>query len=189
MNQKNNSEEVPVWQRTEADLGLINTYSVIITSPVILTPVIEKLNLTLTPENLTEQIFVSNENDSKVVNIRIEDADPSKAVKISNTIAEEFKKQIPKLMNIDNISILSKAQLSKNPVPIKPNKILNIMIGGAIGFILGICLAFLIELFDHTIKSENDAEALLNLPVIGIVDVIVDGKKKRFFNSRKRRRT
>lgn len=190
VNQNNSSEGVYSWQTTETDLRLINTYNVIITSPVILTPVIDALNLNYTPSQLTQQISISNENDSKVVTITVENPNPSKAVEISNTVAEVFKEQIPQLMNVDNISILSAAKLSENPTPVKPNKMLNIAIGGVIGLMLGVGLAFLLELLDNTVKSERDVETILNLPVIGIVDLFTEKKPKRFSNaSRKVRRT
>lgn len=189
VNQKITSEEVYTWQTTETDLRLINTYNVILTSPAILTRVIEKLNLTLTPATLSERIFVSNESDSKVVNIRVEDPNPSQATEISNTLAEIFKEEVPRLMSVDNISILSAAKLSDKPIPVKPNKILNIVIGGFVGLMLGIGLTLLLELLDNTIKSESDVETLLNLPVIGIVDYITDEKQKKFsLNSRRARR-
>lgn len=185
-----NLDEVYSWQTTETDLRLINTYNVIMTSPVILTPVIEKLDLDVTPEQLTDRISMSNENDSKVVNISIFDANPSKAVEISNTLAEVFKEQIPKLMSVDNISILSAAKESANPIPVKPNMKLNIAIATAIGLFLGIGLAFLLELLDTTIKSEQDVEDYLGLTVIGIVDLIKEEKPNRFsFNPRKARRS
>ena len=190
VNQNSSSEDVYSWQTTETDLRLINTYHVIITSPVILTPVIETLNLNLTPAQLTSKISITNENDSKVVNINVEDGNPSMAVDISNTVAEVFKEKIPQLMSVDNISILSAAILSENPIPIKPNKVLNVAIGTLVGIVFSIGLVFLFEILDNTIKSESDVETILNLPVIGIVDFITEEKKKRFsFGSRKVRRT
>lgn len=190
VNQNNSTEGAYSWQTTETDLRLINTYNVIITSPVILTPVIDALNLNLTPSQLTQQISITNENDSKVVSISIEDPNPSKAVEISNKVAEVFKEQIPQLMSVDNISILSAAKLNENPTPVKPNKMLNIAIGGIIGLMLGVGLAFLLELLDMTIKNERDVEDYLELPVIGIVDFIKDENDKRLsFKHRKARRS
>ena len=186
VNQKSTPEETYSWDSTETDLRLINTYNVIITSPVILTPVIEELDLDVTPEQLMNQISVYNQSGSKVVNISVLDFNPLQAVKISNTVAEVFKKQIPKLMSVDNISVLSEAKLSENPSPVKPNKMLNIAIAAVIGLMLGVGIAFLLELLDTTIKNERDIEEIVGLPVIGVVGSIVEEKEKRF--SRKSRR-
>lgn len=179
VNQNSNPEEAYSWNSTETDLRLINTYNVIITSPVILTPVIEELELDVTPGQLMSQISVSNESGSKVVNISVLDAIPLQAVEISNTVAEVFKKQIPKLMSVDNITILSAAKLSDTPSPVKPNKRLNIAIAAVIGLMLGVGIAFLMELLDTTIKNEKDIEEILGLPVIGVVGSIVEEKEKR----------
>ena len=188
VNQNNNSNEAYSWESTQMDLRLINTYNGIIISPVVLNPVIAKLELDVTPEMLTNQISVSNESDSKIVYINVMDSNPLQAVKISNTVAEVFKEKIPELMSVDNVNIISEAKLSENPTPLKPNKILNIAIGAVIGLMLGIGLAFLLELLDTTIKSEKDIEELLDLPVIGVVGLIVEEKEKNLFPISRRAR-
>ncbi|RKQ15433.1 YveK family protein [Ureibacillus endophyticus] len=171
VNQKNSGQEYG-WSQLETDLQLIDTYNVIIRSPVILTKVIEKLNLDTTPESLARQINVSNADNSKVVNIRVEDESPLKSVEIANTVAEVFKEEIPSLMNVDNISILSVAKLSENPSPVKPNKLINVAIAAIIGLMLGVGLAFLLAFLDTTIKTEQDIEEILALPIMGIVKSI-----------------
>ncbi len=187
VNQNSNAEEAYSWQATETDLRLINTYNVIITSPVILTPVIEKLELNRTVGQLMGQISVSSESDSKVVNISVLDPNPLMAVEISNTVAEVFKEQIPKLMSVDNITILSAAKLSENPSPVKPNKMLNIAVAAVIGLMLGVGLALLFELLDTTIKSEKDIEDVLGLPIMGVVGVIAEEKAPPLISRRFRR--
>lgn len=171
VNQKNSGQEYG-WSQLETDLQLIDTYNVIIRSPVILTKVIEKLKLNTTPESLAGQINVSNADNSKVVNIRVEDESPLKSVEIANTVAEVFKEEIPSLMNVDNISILSVAKLSENPSPVKPNKLINVAIAVIIGLMLGVGLAFLLAFLDTTIKTEQDIEEILALPIMGIVKSI-----------------
>lgn len=170
VNQKSSNIEQYQWvQNNEADLRLINTYNVIITSPIILSKVIEKLELDQTPESLAEQITVASANNSQVVNIMVMDNQASKAVEISNTLAEVFKNEIPILMNVDNIKILSVAKLNDNPNPVKPNKLLNITCAAVIGFMLGTILAFLREFMDKRFKSEQEIEEVLGLPIIGLV--------------------
>ena len=189
VNQKSNSVEANTWQSTESDLRLINTYNEIITSPVILSPVIEKLELDTTPEQLMGQILVSSKNESKVVSIGVVSANPLQAVEIANTVAEVFKEQIPKLMSVDNITILSAAKLSDSPRPLKPIKELNIAVGAVLGLMLGMGMAWLLELSDTTIKSENDIEEILHLPVMGVVGLIPEEKvkKKSLFSQKDRR--
>lgn len=114
------------------------------------------------------------------------DPNPEQAVLIANTIADVFKVEIPLLMNVDNINILSAAKLSERPIPVKPRKLINIAIGAAIGLMLGVALALLLEKLDTTIKSEKDVEELLNMPIMGIVSSISLKKEKKFFSQAKK---
>lgn len=190
VNQNNDTNEAYSWESTQIDLGLINTYNGIITSPVILEPVIEKLELEVTPKMLMTQISVSNESNSKIVTISVLDSSSVQAVEISNTVAEVFKEQIPKLLSVDNITILSAAKLSDAPSPIKPNKMKNMAVAAVIGLLLGVGLALVLEFLDTTIKSERDIEEILGLPVIGVVGLIaVERKKRSSLISRRARRS
>lgn len=189
VNQKPSGQEAYSWAQIETDLQLINTYKLIIKSSAILNTVIKDLNLNITPEQLMNQITILNESNSKVVNIITIDEDPIRAVAIANTVGAVFKKEIPNLMSVDNINILSEAKLSENPSPIKPNKILNIAIATVIGLVFGLCLAFLLELLDTTIKSEKDVEEVLELPIMGIVgSIALEKENKSSFKSRRQRR-
>ena len=186
VNPKGNSEEFYSWSQIETDLQLINTYNEIITTPFILSKVIEELKLDTTPEQLINQITLSSESDSKVLKIQVQDSNPEQAANIANVTAEVFKKEIPSLMNVDNINILSPAKVSENPSPVKPNKTLNIAIGAVIGLMLGIGLAFLLEILDTTIKDEKDVEEILGIPIMGLVGSIPLEKAKKFsFKSHK----
>ena len=185
VNQKVNNQE-GLWYQIETDLQLINTYNDIIKSPVILNKVIEELRLDTTPEQLTYQITLSSESDSKVLKIEVQDSNPEKAANIANVTAEVFKEQIPSLMNVDNINILSAATFSENPSPISPNKEFNLVIGAVIGLMLGIGLAFLLEILDTTIKDEKDVEEILGMPIMGLVGSIpLEKVKKSSFKSNK----
>ena len=185
VNQKVNSQE-GLWYQIETDLQLINTYNDIITTPVILSKVIEELQIDATPEQLSNQITLSNGSESKVLYIEVQDSNPEQAVNIANTTAEVFKEEIPSLMNVDNINILALAKISENPSPVNPNKPLNIAIGAVIGLMIGVGLSFLLEILDTTIKDEKDVEEILGMPIMGIVGSIpLEKVKKSSFKSHK----
>lgn len=178
VNQKSDGLEANAWsQQMQTNLQVINTYNEIITTPAILNIVIQKLKLDITPSGLKEQITVSSESNSQVITITVNDEHPSEAVEIANTVAETFKEEIPGLMSVDNINILSPATLGEYQNPIKPNILLNMIIGAVIGIMLGIGLAFLLEMFDTTIKTETDIERVLELPVIGVIGSITPDKE------------
>ena len=169
VNQKNTAQEGEAWSNNQSDLQLIDTYNVIIKSPAILDKVIEKLNLESTSEALAKQITVSNEINSKVVNVIVRASDSRQVVELANTTADVFKEEIPKLMSVDNINILSTAKFNEDAAPIKPSKILNVAVAAVVSLLLGIGLVFLIEVLDTTIKTEDDLEEISSIPILGVI--------------------
>lgn len=172
VSQQSDNQQDLTTNEIQSNLQLINTYNVIIKSPAILSIVIDELDLDMTPGGLTNKITVSNANNSQVVNISVQDEQEYMAVDIANTVAEVFQKEIPKLMNVDNVNILSAAVYSENPSPVKPNKMLNIAIALIVGLMIGVGIAVLLEFLDVTVKTESEVEELLGLPVLGMISTI-----------------
>lgn len=172
VNQAQSDQPYVDINQVRSNIELVNTYNVIIKSPTILEKVIEELSLERSYDELNQQVDVSSAQNSQVIEIAVQDPDPSKAADIANTIATVFQNEIVEIMNVDNVSILSVAEVSDNPSPVKPNPTLNIAIAIVIGLMIGVGLAFLLEYFDNTIKTEHDIEKYLGLPVLGTIPTI-----------------
>ncbi|THE09493.1 capsular biosynthesis protein [Bacillus timonensis] len=166
VNQKASDQPYLNQSDIRTNIDLINTYNEIIKTPAILDLVKKELNLT---EPLGDLITVGSSNNSQVMKITVEHTDPQMAVDIANTTANVFKNEIVTIMNVDNVSILSPAVVPENPVPVKPNPMLNMAIALVVGLMAGVGLAFLLEYLDNTIKTEQDIEKLLELPVLGAI--------------------
>lgn len=67
----------------------------------------------------------------------------------------------------NNISIIDRAEVPGGRY--KPNLTLNLAIGLLLGGVLGVLLAFLLEFIDDTLKTAEDIEQKLKLPVLGII--------------------
>ncbi|OOQ92644.1 YveK family protein [Bacillus cereus] len=169
VNQKKQEGTMIQAGEIQTNIQLTNTYKVIIKSPVILDQVNEKLNLNMTAQALTGKINVANEKDSQVISVTAEDKDPKLARDIANATADVFKGEVAKIMNVDNVTVLSKAEVAENQSPIKPRPMLNVAIAFVVGLMASVGLAFLLEYLDNTVKKEEDVESLLGLPVLGIV--------------------
>lgn len=163
----------------QTNLQLMNTYNVIIKSPAILELVAKELDMDISSEALNSKITVSSEGQSQVISISVQDPDPYMATDIANTTAKVFQDEIVKIMNVDNVSILAKAVTKEIPSPIKPKPVLNIAIALVVGLMAGVGLAFLLEYLDNTIKSEQDIEKILGLPVLGAIHAMDENKKAK----------
>lgn len=162
------------------NLELINTYKIIIQSPRILDQVVEELDFKLPTEDLAKKIDISSAEDSQVVTVVVTDSDPKLAKNIANTTVRIFQKEIPDLMNVDNVKILSSAELSSDPVPVSPNKALNIAIAMILGAVTGAGIGVLFEYLDNRIKSEYDILEKLQMPVLGVISHVDDKKIQEY---------
>ena len=174
VNQAKSDQPIVNPGEIQTNLQLINTYNVIIKSPAILDQVNEDLDLGMTVSQLNEKITVQSEKESQVVNVMVQDPDPNKAAEIANQIATVFQKEIVDIMNVDNVSILAKAEVGESPSPVKPKPLLNIAIAFVVGLMAGVGVAFLLEYLDNTVKTEQDVEKLLELPVLGAIATFED---------------
>ena len=177
VNQEQSETNQMMNQNIQADLQLINTYSVIIKSPAVLDQVIEEMDLDMSAEELTQKITVNTAENSQVVNVLVRDEDPSQAVEIANRTAEVFENDVRELMNVDNVSILSPAVLKENPSPVEPNPVINMVIAAVVGLMLGVGIAFLREYLDTSMKTEQDIEEILGVPLLGVISPIKEEAK------------
>lgn len=187
VNQSKSEQSAYNIAEVQTNLQLINTYNVIIKSPAILELVIKDLKLDMTVGELTQKITVQNETNSQVVNLSVQDSNAKTAAKIANKTAEVFQTEIVKIMNVDNVSILAKADVLEQASPIKPKPLLNVAIALVVGLMIGVGLAFLLEYFDNTIKDEQEIEKLLGLPVLGVIATMDDADLKGKGKSSKRK--
>ncbi len=96
--------------------------------------------------------------------------------------------RIAEAMQTADVQVIDTAVLPLNPI--KPRIKLNIAISGVLGIFLGVGTAFLLEFMDNTIKTKEDVERLLQLPVLGEIpdfDKIEQQEKRIRFGSRKGR--
>lgn len=154
-----------------ADGGQRKTLEVIIKDKTVLEKVIEELGIERSPESLAQSIQVGSIDDTQVVKISVIDINPELAADIANTTANVFIEEIPKIMDFNDVRVLSDAQV--NPIPINEsngNKILGAAIVG--GIVIGVGLIFLVDSLDDSIRSEQDVEHLLEVPILGSISTM-----------------
>lgn len=155
-------------QSSDLNLGsnLILDYRELAKSKLVANEVINDMGLVnINAVSLAKRIEVIQINESRVIKISVKDSDPQIAMELTNKVAEVFQKKIIQIMQVENVQIIDKAELELSPI--SPNKNLNYMIGIILGFVIGIVTILLIEYFDNTIKTTDDVQKYLNLPVIG----------------------
>jgi len=189
VNQTKEDQTIYNYNEVQTNVQLIGTYSVIIKSAAILNNVKSELNLDISVSDLNKKITVDSAQNSQIMTVSVTDSDPTEALKIANTLAEVFEKEIKEIMSVDNVTILPLAADQENQPPVSPNPTLNIAIAAVVGLIIGIILSFILEYLDNTVKTEQDIEKLLELPVLGAITIIdenFDSKLRGSSNGRMR---
>lgn len=85
-------------------------------------------------------------------------------------LKQNLKEQdVVESLPITSVEIIERAVPSMEGMYAKPNKPLNIVLGIALGLVLGFALAFILEYFDISVKTINDVEQYLQLPILGVI--------------------
>lgn len=89
--------------------------------------------------------------------------------------------RIAEAMQTADVQVIDRAVLPERPV--KPRIKLNIAIAGVLGLFIGVGLAFLLDFMDTSIKTKDEVEEILGLPVLGQIpdfDLTAPENEKRF---------
>ena len=123
-------------------------------------------------EDLRNQIKVSNDTNTTLVKVEATTLDPKLSKNIVNSMVNIFIDTMQENLNLKNIEIVDKAKLSYEPSG--PNIKKNILIGAAAGFVIDALIVVLKVLTNTRLKSKEEAEKYLNLPVFCELPVIKD---------------
>jgi succinoglycan biosynthesis transport protein ExoP len=77
-------------------------------------------------------------------------------------------------LETNNVRLMEEASPPKTPV--RPRRLWNLFLSVVAGLGVGIAVAFIIDYFDTTVKTPDDVERYLGLPVIGVIPTF-EGKR------------
>ena len=143
------------------------TYGEIIKSRKVLDDVIKNLDLKESNGSLASKISVSTVTDTQIIKVSVQDTNKSNAAKIANEIPKVFAKEAIRIADANGVEVIDKAQTPVNPV--SPNKKMNILIAGVLGVMIGLFIIFIIEFLNTKIKTPQDIEKELGLPLLGVI--------------------
>ena len=146
---------------------LVSTYREIIKSRRILNQVISNLDLNMSYETLHNMVSVTNEKDTELIKIAVNSQNSKDAKDIANEIAKVFSKEIESIYEIKNLSIIDYAD--ENTIPYNINVPKQMVISVLVSFVLACGIIFVMFYFDTTIKSSEEIEEKIGLPVLGVV--------------------
>lgn len=147
--------------------NLVNTYSEIATSSLVLNQVLRDLDLDFSKEKLNRMISVSSVSNTLIVKLSVTASDGETATAIANHLVLTVQRLSLEFDGLENVEILDQAELPTSPSG--PNRLLYVIGGILIGSIVGLGIIFLIEFMNRKIKYPGDIENILNMRLVGLI--------------------
>ncbi|KQO62330.1 polysaccharide biosynthesis tyrosine autokinase [Curtobacterium sp. Leaf261] len=148
------------------------TYSNLVTTPIVLLPVISSLKLDMTAGELATLVSADAPLNTTLITINVTDTDPVQAADIANATSQSLTNVV---QNIESTSEnggstvkLTRVQEAQVPsAPVSPNVPVNVILGLLVGLALGVGIAVLRETLDNRVRTEQDVERISDAPIVG----------------------
>lgn len=146
---------------------LVSTYKHIIKSRLVLEQVIGDLKLDYDYDHLYKNVSAEAVEDTEILKITVTDESPDVAVKIADTVANVFSKEVVKIYKINNVSVLDVAE-----VPIYPSNyhlLRDMVLALFVSFVLTSGVIFVIYYYDDSLTDTNNLEEEIEMPIVARV--------------------
>lgn len=149
----------------------VKTYAGLVTTPIVLLPVISSLHLSMTSDELAKTVSATAPLDTTLIEISATSQDPVKAADIANDISESLTNVVQNIESTGSQSAtvkLTRVKQAEVPsAPVTPNVPINVAIGLLAGLAVGLGMAVLRHALDNRVRSERDVEAISPAPILG----------------------
>lgn len=145
----------------------VDTYKEIMSTTAILEPtVINHPELGLSVEELGGILQVSTSDKSEVISIHARHSSADTAAAIVTAVADTFRQQIPAIMKVDSVTILTDSFKAGSTRNISQSLNSKLMIAAMLSVIFSVGFILLLEYFDDKIRTEKDIAATIGKPVL-----------------------
>ena len=154
--------------------ALTEDYAYIIKSRTVLERVIDEQQLDMDYKQLGEIVTVTNPDSSHVIRIGVTTSDPQMSRNIANSLLNISADQINQIVGNGMPSVIHAVQ------EIKPSMKKYCALGGILAFVLLAGVFIVRMLMDTTIKSEDDIQRYLGVPLLSSIPYAKNfGKEKK----------
>jgi capsular polysaccharide biosynthesis protein len=150
----------------------VKTYSSLVTTPIVLLPVIASLDLDLTAEELAKHVTATAPLDTTLISISVTDKDPVLAADIANAASQSLTAVVEEIESTPGrptspVKLTRVQDATVAATPVSPNVPLNLALGALVGLALGVGAGVLREVLDTRIRNERDVELITDVPIMG----------------------
>jgi capsular polysaccharide biosynthesis protein len=177
------------WGQSQAIKNLLRLYVQQMQSPIMIQPVVDKLQLDVSPDKFVSQVNLSADEATLVITIEARHELPEVAAKMAQTLAEAFVSQHEK----ENLEIDQRDRIlvkilynATSPGIFSPKTSVNALAGAILGGLIGLLVVFVLEWLESDIvRTPDDLERHIGVTVLGAIPTIsADSGKLQVSGSR-----
>lgn len=147
--------------------NLVKTYANIGRSDKIYSTAAEKLNNTISSDELAKRTVIEAVKDTQMLTVTVYGTSPTKSLESIKAITDSFIQVADNVYPAGDIRVVDEGKVPQ--YPIKPDKKFNIIVGFLIGIMLSIVLIFIVDHFDDKIEGIEDIKKKFDLPIVGSI--------------------
>lgn len=159
--------------------SLVDTYIVILKSRTCLTDVIDYAGIDISYEELYSMVSAHSLNETEIFQVIVTHTDPAEAETFANAIAYVLPKRISSIVEGTSANVVDYA--IRPAVPSSPSRAKNTVLGFFIGAILSTLSLAIREIFDTTIRTEDDLEQIISHPILASVPDMTSSSKGGYY--------
>lgn len=163
--------------------GLVKSYLVILNTRETLQDVIDYADMNLEAEQLSGMMKAESVDNTEIFRITVTSSDPKQAEQLTNAIAYILPKRISAIMDETSAKVVDAAVAATKPS--SPDYKNNTIIGVALGLLLSMGAIVLQELFDVTIRMEEEIASVCSHPVLAAIPDMEENTESRCYNRKK----
>ena len=147
--------------------GLVDSYIVILKTRETLNDVIDYAGTSRTYSELKGMISAEAVDETEIFRVSVTSPDPHEAERLANAIAYILPKRIGTIIDGTSAKVVDSAVVPS--APSSPSYTKNTMVGFLLGFVMSVGVIALREIFDITLRSEEDVTQVCSHPILAAV--------------------
>ena len=161
-----------VFQNSQFAVQRVKSYAPLSSSPEVLQPVIDQLDLNMTIRQLREMVEVTSPPETVLLQVAVTDRNADRAARIADAISIQLAELIEALETPRErpVSLVKVSLTQPAEVPVRPSSpglILTLILGAVAGAALGLVAALVRHHVDRRIKSDDDIQTITGMSPAG----------------------
>ena len=151
------------------------SYAALATTPAVLGPVIERLELDTDVADLAGTVTAAAPNGTVVLSVSVDSTDADEAARIADAVSTELIRVVEGVAPADSegratVRVTTVTPAAVPSAPSSPNTRLNLLAGLVGGSALGVLYAWLRERLDTRVRTAEDLARVTGLPLLAGLD-------------------